>query len=364
MTELDSPEKQIDDPNKLGNITVKRFQSKTIVLSIVIPATIACVTVLGLIFFIPKPVDVATTAPVQPNTKVESKDDSTTNIETADTAIAGLKLDSTKEYGDTYSNGLLPVGDNMYSTSGATKGKVFLCHAPNGGQGGAGSRGPWFTNNNTQYDMNKKAKVSGNIEWEGHYSMSVSGGKRIITTNDLPSTHSTGVFPISSSDAAYLYDKNPNSIHSQSLTYSLTASPVELSSPQCMGGEVGVMTTGVALFNAFDAGGRDAGAWEVQDSCSGHPQKDGEYHYHTLSSCITDISTTKVIGYALDGYPITGPTIAKGNILTTDDLDECHGLVSSIVLDGKTVMSYHYVMTQDFPYSVSCFRANASMPPH
>ena len=33
-----------------------------------------------------------------------------------------------------------------------------------------------------------------------------------------------------------------------------------------------MMITGVALFDAFDAGGRDAGAWEVQDGCNGHPQ--------------------------------------------------------------------------------------------
>jgi hypothetical protein len=49
--------------------------------------------------------------------------------------------------------------------------------------------------------------------------------------------------------------------------------------------------------------------------------------------------------------------------LTTDDLDECHGLTSLIKLDGKNVTMYHYVMTQDFPYSVSCFRAQAIQPP-
>ena len=74
-----------------------------------------------------------------------------------------------------------------------------------------------------------------------------------------------------------------------------------------MGGEVGVMTTGVALFNAFDAGGRDAGAWEVQDGCDGHPQISHEYHYHTLSKCISDTSVSTVIGFALDGFPDHGP---------------------------------------------------------
>jgi hypothetical protein len=123
------------------------------------------------------------------------------------------------------------------------------------------------------------------------------------------------------------------------------------------------MLTGVALFNGFDAGGRDAGAWEIQDSCDGHPQSDGIYHYHTLSSCIKDTSVHTVIGYALDGFPITGPQVAPGNILTTADLDECHGITSQITLNGKTITTYHYVMTQDFPYSVSCYRGTPIQPP-
>jgi hypothetical protein len=143
----------------------------------------------------------------------------------------------------------------------------------------------------------------------------------------------------------------------------LSAEPKLESQPACLGGEVGVMLTGVALFDAFDAGGRDAGAWEVQDGCNGHPQISSEYHYHTLSSCIQDTNADTVIGFALDGLPITGPKVGDNNILTTSDLDECHGITSTITLDGRQVETYHYVMTQDFPYSASCFRATATQPP-
>jgi hypothetical protein len=141
------------------------------------------------------------------------------------------------------------------------------------------------------------------------------------------------------------------------------ASPTINAPASCVGGEAGVMLTGVALFNAFDAGGRDAGAWEVQDGCDGHPQMSSEYHYHTLSRCIQDTSVSTVIGFALDGFPITGPKVGPNNILTTGDLDECHGITSTITLDGKSVTTYHYVMTQDFPYSVSCFRGTAVSAP-
>jgi hypothetical protein len=277
----------------------------------------------------------------------------------------GLVLDTSKNYGNKYADGILPVGDGKYSSTTAKVGTVYTCaqYAQNlgGNQGGAGNRGPWFTNNNTEYDLSKKLHVQGSVTWQAEFTNTLSGDTRTIVTNDLPS-HPTGTFPIAATDPAYAYDRNPNTIKGQTLTYALSASPT-YGSPNCMGGEAGVMLTGVALFGGFDAAGRDAGAWEVQDSCSGHPQKEGEYHYHTLSSCIKDISVHTVIGYALDGFPITGPTVAPNSLLTTSNLDECHGITSSYSLDGKTVTGYHYVMTQDFPYSVSCFRSIAIKPP-
>jgi hypothetical protein len=288
-----------------------------------------------------------------------------TSVSPMATGSAAADALLSKNYGNKYANGLLPVGDGKYETSGPKLGYVYACsgYASNLAQGGGGAstRGPWFTNNNTQYDLNKKVAVRGHVMWTQQFAMKLGGGTRTITTNDFPS-HYTGVFPISESDPAYSYDRNPNSIKSQSLTYALPQNPTE-SGANCMGGQVGVMLTGVALFNAFDAGGRDAGAWEVQDGCSGHPEKTGEYHYHTLSSCITDTGVQTVIGFALDGFPITGPKVGPNNYLTTSDLDECHGIRSTVQLDGKTVTIYHYVMTQDFPYSVSCFRGTAIQPP-
>lgn len=294
---------------------------------------------------------------IQPKASSAVSSQGKTTIKAA--SAQGLQLDTSKNYGNKYADGILPVGDGKYSTAEARKGYVYACSTYaqnlNSNQGGAGSRGPWFTDNNTEYDINKKVHVSGSVTWQPSLSVTENGSNRLITTNDLPN-HPTGIFPIASSDAAYAYDRNPNSIESQSLSYSLPLSPT-YGTPQCMGGEAGIMLTGVALFNAFDAGGRDAGAWEVQDDCGGHPQVSGEYHYHTLSSCISDTNVSTVIGYALDGFPITGPKVGTNNILTTDDLDECHGIVSQITLDNKKVTMYHYVMTQDFPYSVSCFRA-------
>ncbi|HJQ08075.1 MAG TPA: YHYH protein [Candidatus Saccharimonadales bacterium] len=281
----------------------------------------------------------------------------------SEVAANSLTLDPAKNYGNKYANGILPVGDNNYSTASTKKGTVFLCRANfvPANQAGAQTRGPWFIGT-AQWDMNKKTMVDGSIDWQERLSVTVKDGKRILDTNNLPN-HKTGIYPVRSTDEAYKYDRNPGTISSQSLVYTLDANPTYSAAPNCMGGEVGIMLTGVALFNAFDAGGRDAGAWEVQDACGGHPQNTGLYHYHTLSRCIQDVSVSTVIGYALDGFPITGPKVGNSSILTTDDLDECHGITGSYTQDGKTITGYHYVMTQDFPYSVSCFRGKATTAP-
>jgi hypothetical protein len=291
-----------------------------------------------------------------PITQAETKTDSAENSTL-------LTLDANKDYGDKYADGILPVGDDKFVTDKAKKGSVYLCKdtfVPDT-QAGAQVRGPWFVNNNTEWDINKKATVTGEVSWDNVLKSTITGKNRIIQTNNLPE-HTTGEFPVASSDEAYQFDRNPNKIAEQDHIYTLAASPTA-GEPRCMGGEAGILLTGAALFNAFDAGGRDAGAWEVQDACDGHPQNSGVYHYHTLSRCITDISVSTVIGFALDGIPITGPKVGEKNILTTSDLDECHGIVSEILLDDKKVKTYHYVMTQDFPYSVSCFRAEPIDPP-
>lgn len=256
---------------------------------------------------------------------------------------------------DTYANGNLPLGDNKYVTVAPKKGYIYLCHVQTDSNvGGALKAGSWI--HGSTWNIHEKIVVQGNIPWpSAMFSNTVTGDTRVLAGNDLPS-HTTGIFPIQSSDPAFPYDKNPNAIKSQSFTDTLPLNPTYSDTPYCMGGEAGIMLTGVALFSGFDAQLRDAAAYEVQDSCNGHPQVSGEYHYHSLSSCITDVSETNVIGYALDGFPITGPKVAPDKYLTTDDLDECHGITSDVMLNGKMITTYHYVMTEDFPYSVSCFR--------
>lgn len=269
-----------------------------------------------------------------------------------------LTLDASRNYGDLYADGRLPVGDHKYTTAAAAAGTVYACPqyaaSLTGFAGGAQVRGPWFSDDGKWYYPDKKVHVEGHVHQDGQFSESHDDGVHVIKTNDLPRDHTTGIFPIATTDTAYQYDRNPNAIAAQQLTYVLPETPT-YGAPQCIGHEVGVMLSGVVLFSALDSSGRDAGAWEVQDDCSGHPEITGSYHYHTPSPCLVKANVDEVVGYALDGFPITGSRLGEGNVLTTRDLDECHGITSDVQVDGRPQHTFHYVMTADFPYSVSCF---------
>lgn len=265
--------------------------------------------------------------------------------------------------GQDFASGEVPLGDDKYTTSAAKKGYVYLCHVPPRGQG-AQQDGPWVHASTNSWNFLAKEHVSGAVSWpQAVFSDIVSGITRVLKGNDLPISHTTGSFPISLSDDVSHYDGNPNAIAAQTLSVSLPASPSYSNTPYCMPtGEVGTMLSGVRLFDGFDAELRDAPAHEAQDSCDGHPQESGEYHYHSLSSCLKGATVDHVIGYADDGFPITGPVVEGGKYLTSADLDECHGLVSVVTDDkGDTYATYHYVMTYDFPYSVSCFRGKPAV---
>lgn len=253
----------------------------------------------------------------------------------------------------------LQVGDGKYSTNPQV-GYVFSCQTQFNG-GGASGTGVWMNGDGT-WDATKKAVVDGSVTWLHSFNVSLQGDQRVFTGNDLPD-HPTGVFPVSSSDDAYAVDRNPNSIREQSVTLTLPANPIVAAQPNCVGGEVGIMLSGVVIFNAFDAEGRDAPAHEVQDACDGHPQQSGFYHYHSLSDCLEDTATghSVLMGYAFDGFGIYGYYGEDGSEVTNADLDECHGHIHMTDWDGQLVEMYHYHATHEFPYVVGCFHGTPSV---
>jgi hypothetical protein len=255
----------------------------------------------------------------------------------------------------------LPLGDGKATTTGPKRGWIYSCGSPGGGPG-AQADGPWIKG--STWDPTQKTAVGGSVAWQSTTRVRVGSSTTRITGNALP-THRTGVFPIRATDPAYRYDRNPNAISAQSLAYALPASPKMSVKPSCLGmGPIGVMLTGAVLFNGLDAAGRDAAAHELQDRCGGHPQMQGQYHYHALSPCAaagTSASAhSKLVGYALDGFGIYGLRGVGGKVLTSADLDACHGHTHTIAWRGTSVRMYHYHATREYPYTLGCFRGTPS----
>ena len=254
----------------------------------------------------------------------------------------------------------LPLGDGKMVTDAPKKGYVFACDRYMYSMTtiiGATRVGPWVDKNNRTYDVTRKVFDRGRVDWRGVFSASPKGDKRVITSNGLPIPGvPTGLFPVPGHDPAYRYDKNPNTITTQNISFAIPLNPVFGDIPRCVYKEVGITLDGVPLHTGLDSSGRDENAYELNDTCSGKPQPGGGYHRHTLSECTPHIrGRNAVVGYALDGFAITSPYDADGNELTTDKLDACHGTTSEIVWNGEKVNIYHYALTRDFPYSVSCF---------
>ncbi len=247
----------------------------------------------------------------------------------------------------------LPLGDGKIST---TPRAGYLMSCVRRWPGGPVHGGPWIRGG--EWDPAQKPIVRGRIEWPTHHvSVEAAGAERTISANSLPD-HPTGVFPIAPDDPAHRYDPNPNSIRSQRILLLLPRVPTLAPAPTCVPmGMVGFTTDGVAIYNAVDDGGIDAAAHEVQDLCNGHPQHEGQYHYHGPSPCMPNEKTSGLVGYALDGFGIYGMKDgATGRILHDDDLDACHGTTSPVMWDGKLVDMYHYVLTPEYPYTIGCFR--------
>ena len=255
----------------------------------------------------------------------------------------------------------IPIGDGQVSTSAPGAGWVYSCQVTQGG--GVEPALPWVNTTSDTWNASAKAKVRGDVGWPAaQFVASVSGAQRVITGNDLPLDHTTGVFPVNPNDPSYQYDANPNAIESQDFRVAVPLQPVNASRPSCLPmGPIAVLSDGIFLFNALDELGRDALVHEVLDAqCDGHPDSHDTYHHHDIPSCImikaVGNDTATLVGYAFDGFGIYVERDRNGTLLTDANLDECHGRTSEVLWNGEPTVMYHYVATLEYPYTVGCFR--------
>lgn len=160
----------------------------------------------------------------------------------------------------------------------------------------------------------------------------------------------------------------------QSYDFTITTNPKKAATKTAASlGTIGVMISGAALFNPYEGDGttvavasnftvKNASGKDVAflDSCSGHPNPMGTYHYHALPTCITAKVDTKngpahILGIAFDGFPIYGDRDINGKQIVKAKLDRCNGITSATPEFPKGI--YHYVLlnTKDSTSSIRCF---------
>ena len=254
---------------------------------------------------------------------------------------------------------VLPVWDNKISSE-PREWYIFSCQKSFNANEWWASQDPnwienWFRN------TVKKPTVNGNVfrTW-AKFTITNMNLYKVFKGNWLPLYYPTGEFPINPFDDAYKYDHNPNSIRGQNILISLPINPTVAKTPSCVPmWMIWITTNWVPIYNGLDAWWRDAVAHEVQDACGWHPEKNGQYHYHSMSSCFMDstgANPSALIGYALDGFGIYGPKWDNGEELRNTDLDECHWHISEVMRNGKKQKIYHYHATAEYPYTIWCFK--------
>ncbi len=136
-------------------------------------------------------------------------------------------------------------------------------------------------------------------------------------------------------------------------------------------GSIGVAVSGGVFFNPYEGDGTsvaldnnfDVDGVPFLDTCSGHPlPTGGDYHYHGVPYCITDVidadgAHSTLLGVLLDGFAVYGPAGEGGDAPT--DLDACSGHVG--VTPEFTTALYHYHLTETAPYSIPCYRGTADV---
>jgi hypothetical protein len=143
---------------------------------------------------------------------------------------------------------------------------------------------------------------------------------------------------------------NPNRIAQANLTFKLPLSPSVASTHQATPlGAIGISLNGVPFYNQY-AAGMSPLTNEINsfDQHNGHPQQQGEYHYHIEPLWLTaNQGKGSLLGFLLDGFPVYGP-LENGTTVTNAILDAYHGH-SHATADYPNGI-YHYHITSNDPY--------------
>ena len=147
------------------------------------------------------------------------------------------------------------------------------------------------------------------------------------------------------------------------VTMLLPVTPVMADAPTTLGtvNKIGVALDGVPIFSDAPSV-QERGHLPALDTCGGHIDPGGWYHWHATSTdidavfakndvdahCALPQNGAAQFGYAFDGFALLGSTEADGS--PAENLDACNGHV--MLKNGEE--TYHYHASLDFPNLPTC----------
>jgi hypothetical protein len=224
-------------------------------------------------------------------------------------------------------------------------------------------------------------------KWAGNVSVSFGGGKIRYRSDGIPNAGELSEYAVPNPGVGMGIPSASNShaapasqvVKAQDYGFSISTSPRKLKATTAAPlGAIGVMISGAVLFNPYEADNttvamasnftvKDSSGNEVPflDPCNGHPNPNGQYHYHGLPPCVTSQvdkgkGPSHIIGLAFDGFPIYGDRDVHGKRVKAGKLDRCNGITSPTPEFPKGI--YHYVLlnTPTAQSSMRCFHGRFS----
>ena len=150
------------------------------------------------------------------------------------------------------------------------------------------------------------------------------------------------------------------------MTVLIPIEPVMADEPTSLGtvSKVGIGLDGVPVFSDAPSV-LDTGHMPALDTCGGHVDPGGWYHWHATSTDVNAVYETEGVnaecinveqdqtaqfGFAFDGYAMYGALNHDGSV--PDDLDACGGHIGLAEVGGELV--YHYHSSTSFPNLPTC----------
>jgi hypothetical protein len=217
--------------------------------------------------------------------------------------------------------------------------------------------------NNTIIDNLNHSDLPGGFSrfYEEYTDVYISGDYVVVESKGIPN-HPSPYWGTSHPNYQNPHSEmiiNPNIITEQNFKFYIPLIPsISSNISSTPLGPIGVSISGVPLFNQYAGPNNQPLDSEIPsfDIYDGHPQQAGQYHYHLEPKYLTtNGSSSMLIGFSLDGYPIYGPKEQSNNQYPSN-LDELNGHTHATneYNDG----TYHYHATADSPYLIGGFKGN------